>query len=178
MWDGENLDGWHLSEKLDGCRCFWDGAQMWTRSGAVVALPEWFRDQLPAIALDGEIWAGRGEFDKASQAVRLGAFDDSIRFMVFDTPAPGDWLARMAVARGALDGSAVAECVEILPPMAHEEIFELRYRIHDAGGEGLIARRPGAPYRIGRSGDTLKVKDQACFMLASEERKRGHLVTR
>ena len=177
MWDGENLDGWLLSEKLDGCRAFWDGATMWTRAGSSVALPDWFRAQLPAVALDGEIWAGRGGFLRSVAAVQRGDFDASIRFMVFDAPGDGAWLSRMVRAEAAVSGSTVAECVKIHPCRRHEDAFELRDRIVDGGGEGVIARKPSSRYRAGRTGEILKLKDQAEWMLMSDmkARKKGLL---
>lgn len=172
MWDGENLDGWLLSEKLDGCRAFWDGAQMWTRAGSIIPLPEWFRAGLPTVALDGEIWAGRGGFLRAVAAVQRGEFDASIRFMVFDTPTAGGWLERMAVAALAVAGSPVAECVEIMASRSHEDVFELRDSIEDGGGEGVMARNPSSTYRAGRTGSLLKLKDQAEWMLVSDMKRR------
>ena len=52
-------DFW-ISEKLDGVRAFWDGHQLRSRSGQWIKLPEPLRKQLPAFALDAELWAGRG----------------------------------------------------------------------------------------------------------------------
>ena len=61
-WSGQDLAGWWLSEKLHGCRAYWDGSLMWSRGGCVVAVPKHWKTSLPQIALDGEIWAGYGQF--------------------------------------------------------------------------------------------------------------------
>ena len=55
-WRGEDVRGWFACEKLDGCRGYWDGARMFSRSGRIPR--EWSR-KLPRMHLDGEIFAGR-----------------------------------------------------------------------------------------------------------------------
>jgi len=55
------IDGWLSSEKLDGVRCFWDGkGTMYTRNGKLFYPPKFFIDNLPPMALDGELWTSRG----------------------------------------------------------------------------------------------------------------------
>ena len=39
--------GWHMSEKLDGVRAFWNGSQLLSRLGNPFAAPEWFTKGLP-----------------------------------------------------------------------------------------------------------------------------------
>jgi DNA ligase-1 len=51
-----------MSEKLDGVRCYWDGANMFTRNGNKIYAPQEWKDKLPNIALDGELWSGRDAF--------------------------------------------------------------------------------------------------------------------
>lgn len=51
---------------------------LWTRYGNPVIAPDWFLNQLPAMPLDGEIWAGRGNF-QLCRSICAG-----------DTPGP-DW---------------------------------------------------------------------------------------
>lgn len=173
-WNAQNLAGWLLSEKLDGCRAFWDGAQMWTRSGNLIALPDSFRAQLPAVPLDGEIWAGRGRFAAASDAVRFGQFDDSIRFMVFDALAQGNYSSRLESARAALAGCAVAAVVEILTALDTRSALKLMLDFQRAGAEGLVARSPGNLYRAGRTSEILKLKEftLTAWMLLHEKSHR------
>ena len=155
-WQGEDLTGWYLSEKFDGCRAFWDGAKMWTRQGNEITLPDWFRAELPAgVRLDGEMWCGRGQFAKASAGVRFGKIDRTFKLRVFDAPdAAGDWLERMATVRswGPVLPVERWECRDNA-----SAIWRMQ-KIQSERGEGLIARRPGMPYAPGRSGDILKVK--------------------
>lgn len=65
---------WWASEKWDGIRALWDGEKIISRGSGVgkpkvyTYVPEWFKLTLPpGIALDGEIWMGRGLFQKTSR---------------------------------------------------------------------------------------------------------------
>ena len=70
-WDNEtNLVGWWLSEKLDGVRAYWDGKQFVSRLGNRFHAPAWFVAGLPDVPLDGELWLGRKQFQRAVSIVR------------------------------------------------------------------------------------------------------------
>ncbi|MEJ7687606.1 MAG: hypothetical protein WKG52_11775 [Variovorax sp.] len=101
---GVPLDDYWISEKYDGVRGYWDGQQLWTRGGERVIAPAWFTAPLPAVPLDGELWAGRDRFALAVSTVRSQTPSDAawreMRFMVFDLPAqPGDFTACLAELR-------------------------------------------------------------------------------
>jgi DNA ligase-1 len=98
---GVEPTGWLVSEKLNVCRAYFDGSQFWTRGGNVIAVPDWFRDGLPAADLDGEIWAVRGHFEEARCAGQYGRWTRRCRFVAFDAPkALGPWKRRMSPVRG------------------------------------------------------------------------------
>ena len=82
--------GWWVSEKYDGLRGYWDGRKLWSRKGNAIAAPEYFLAELPQdIALDGELWMGRGKFEETIGAVLSQVPDERwkrVRFMVFDAP--------------------------------------------------------------------------------------------
>ncbi|MDY6948492.1 MAG: DNA ligase, partial [Pseudomonadota bacterium] len=86
-----DLSRYWLSEKYDGMRAYWDGERLLTRAGNALHAPEWFTRDWPDTPLDGELWAGRGQFEQVTATVRDFDPDDtawrSIRFMVFDLPA-------------------------------------------------------------------------------------------
>ena len=85
----ELVNGWYMSEKLDGMRVFWDGGLtrgvpkadvpfanhdkdsryrvqpictgLWTQLGNIIHAPDWFLDQLPeGFMLGGELWESYG----------------------------------------------------------------------------------------------------------------------
>jgi DNA ligase-1 len=88
---GMPLDDHWVSEKYDGVRGYWDGKQLWTRGGERIIAPPWFTASLPAVPMDGELWAGRGRFAQAVSTVRSQTPNDAawheLHFMVFDLPA-------------------------------------------------------------------------------------------
>ena len=88
--DRDDPKGWLMSEKLDGVRCYWNGTTMFTRNGNRIFAPDEWRDQLPKIALDGELWSGRDNFQSIVSTVRRTEPDSDkwkdIKFMVFDAP--------------------------------------------------------------------------------------------
>jgi DNA ligase 1 len=111
--------GKFVSEKLDGIRALWDGGittgmlartvpwantdkdhirkeetratGLWTRYGHVIQAPVWFINKLPSLTLDGELWAGRGQWELCSSITRTLNPDlvpwAKIQFRVFDSPS-------------------------------------------------------------------------------------------
>jgi DNA ligase-1 len=56
-WDNDlDPNGWWMTEKYDGMRLYWTGSEFVTRRGNVLTAPKSVTEQLPKIALDGEIW--------------------------------------------------------------------------------------------------------------------------
>lgn len=110
-----NVNGWFASEKLDGQRCLWlpetcgvaianvpfanrgprsrdrTATGLWTRYGHAIHAPTWFLDKLPPFPLDGELHAGRGNFQDVSSYVRklvpIESEWRSIRYHLFDAPS-------------------------------------------------------------------------------------------
>jgi DNA ligase-1 len=150
-----NPVGWLVSEKMNGCRAFWDGSQFWTRGGNVIAAPDWFMDGLPAVPLDGEIWAGRERFEEARLAVQHGHWTRCCQFMAFDAPeAPGTWQGRIAEA-----GRLWRNVVTIEVCRSHRWLMKRLRDIQRGGGEGLVIRNPAiAHYETGYTPNMLKVK--------------------
>lgn len=65
------VKGWLMSEKLDGVRCYWNGTTMFTRTGKRFFAPDWFVKLLPSnLALDGELWTKRDDFQAGISIVR------------------------------------------------------------------------------------------------------------
>lgn len=159
-WMGQDPTGWWMSEKLDGCRAYWDGERLWTRGGNVIPAPAWFTAGLPSgMHLDGELWAGRGEFTRARIAAQAGRLGATMTLEVFDCPtALGTWPERMRVASASLHGGN-ARLVEFRRCSSRADMDGYFARILAAGGEGVILRSPGViGYERGRTANLLKVK--------------------
>ena len=154
-WAGEDLTGWFLSEKLNGCRAAWDGYQLWTRGGNLIPAPAAFIASLPASQrLDGEIYTGPGQLEASRLAVQFGHWTPSIRFVAFDAPnAPGNCFERLQVA-----AAAHADAVKCVVCQANQHAVELMAKIQLSGGEGIVARQPSVGYEPGRTSNFLKVK--------------------
>lgn len=156
-----DVTGWFWSEKFDGCRAFWDGFNLWTRGGLKIDAPKWFTDGLPAgFRLDGEIWAGRGRFEQARQAVQNGRFTKAIRFKVFDAPREiGRWDKRMAAAEKVLRGSRIATAVSFGTIKDFDHLQIVFFSVWGDGGEGIVLRNPATTiYEKGRTNNCLRIK--------------------
>jgi DNA ligase 1 len=163
----EGLDprGFLVSEKLDGVRAYWDGAQLRFRSGGLIAAPAWFTAALPPQRLDGELWAGRGGFEQASGTTRRARPDDAawrgLRYALFDLPADPRPFAERARAMAALAASIDRPFVEAVPQETLPDAAALARRLAEVlrgGGEGLMLHRAAAHWQPGRSADLLKLK--------------------
>ena len=160
-----DLSHYWISEKYDGVRAYWNGRELLTRAGHAIHAPDWFTRGWPATPLDGELWAGRGQFETTTATVRDSVPDDeawrNIRFMVFDLPAhDGPFDARLAALHSLLSSLHVA-WVQPVPQSRVRTPEELEQRLQSvtaAGGEGLMLRRDDARYRAERSDDLLKFK--------------------
>jgi DNA ligase-1 len=164
-WENDiDLAGWWMSEKLDGVRAYWDGSTFVSRLGNRYFAPDWFTQGLPPIPLDGELWVGRKQFQSTVSIVRRqdqSAEWKKVSYVVFDAPARNEpFEARMAFVE--------AEMARIASPYArahtHEQCRDVAHlreelaRVEALGGEGLMLRKPGSHYAVGRSSTLLKVK--------------------
>ena len=156
--------GWWVSEKYDGLRGYWDGRKLWSRKGQAIVAPGYFLAELPAgVALDGELWMGRGKFEEAISTVLSQTPDERwkrMSFMVFDAPqAEGSFEKRMEFLRATLpkENQFVKLVLQERCKGAAQLIAE-RDRVVALGGEGLMLRKPESEYEAGRSPTLLKVK--------------------
>ena len=162
---GMDLQGYWVSEKLDGVRAYWDGQQLLSRGGNVIAAPEWFLRDFPDQPLDGELWMGRGRFAQVSAAVRRlqpkAEEWRQIRFMLFDLPASGVPFSERIIRMRQLTrdtGSYHLAMVEQRPAADHEALLADLDRVLAAGGEGLMLHHGDSVYQAGRTAALLKVK--------------------
>ena len=163
-WDFRDCTGYFWSEKFDGCRAFWDGFQLWTRDGNIIKAPASFTNKLPCgVALDGEIWCGRGEYIQAMNAVRHGMFTDACRFVAFDFPdACGKWTDRMKLADGFRSEIVLTPERGVIG--YRDEPSIMADGIIKAGGEGLMLRHPKVlRYEAKRTNHLMRVKAKNLF---------------
>lgn len=159
------LDRYWVSEKLDGVRAYWDGERLRSRKGNPINAPPWFVAHFPRVPLDGELWMGRGAFERLSGAVRRQRPDDAqwreIRFMVFDLPSsPATFDRRLQHLREMFEtvASPYVALVEQFRVSGRAELMERLDRVVAGGGEGLMLHKGSSLYAVGRSDDLLKLK--------------------
>lgn len=157
-WEGRSLDGWHFSEKLDGCRAYWDGMAFYSREGRkLVNVPDRIVSMMPDFPVDGEMFSGYGGLKLAMVAVVHGKYAPAVRFVAFDCPAvDGNWSKRISIAR-----NHGLECVPAFGCLTTGQALETLATIQDNGGEGLVAYHPSARYTKGRSQNLQKVFQDA-----------------
>ena len=162
---GIQLADYWVSEKYDGVRGFWDGEKLLTRGGQVINAPAWFTANWPKTPMDGELWAGRGRFQKAVSTVHQQGPSDaawrSIKFMVFDLPAePGPFTERLSSLNAVVNKLAVpwVQAVPQSKVASHAALQSRLKQITQAGAEGLMLHRGSSLYKGARNDDLLKVK--------------------
>lgn len=162
-----DITGWLVSEKLDGVRAYWDGAALWSKNGKPLHPPPEFVAQLPDFAVEGELWGGRGNYEKTAAIVlqlQSHAGWRQLQLAIFDVPAaPGTFIQRIAKVREwfTTHPSPYAFVIMQTPIRDRAELQQALRRVQALGGEGLIVRNPAALYAAGRSAEVLKVKEAA-----------------
>ena len=163
---GMNPVGMWVSEKLDGVRAIFADGKFYSRSGNVFHAPKWFVDAMPRnIALDGELFTKRGDFQRVMGIVRKNTpVDDEwrhVKYMVFDLPNPtmafeDRYESLKAIVRQASTPFLVL--VENTIVKSRDQLDDLHNRVLAKGGEGLMLRIPGSLYEHKRSSNLLKLK--------------------
>lgn len=163
--DGIDPSRYWVSEKLDGVRAYWDGQQLYFRSGHPVAAPAWFTRDFPALPLDGELWLGRGDFERLSGIVRKReAVDEEwrqVRYMLFELPGAAGSFSERRAGLVRLVGEAGIPWLRAVEQFRILDRKTLRAKLDEvvaAGGEGLMLHRAEASFSAGRSDDLLKLK--------------------
>ncbi|KAB2823614.1 DNA ligase [Aliivibrio finisterrensis] len=160
-----DIDAYWLSEKLDGIRAYWSGSELLTRKGHKLHAPDWFTDPLPDHPIDGELWAGRGGFQKVARTVLDSEPDEDswrdIRFMMFDLPSSAGMFPKryyeLSTMIKALDIPHL-KLVDQHPISSEEMLFDVLEDISARKGEGVMLRRVDTVYRPGRHDDLIKLK--------------------
>eukprot|EP00435_Cladocopium_sp_Y103_P035167 s1483_g9.t1 len=172
-WENEDPTGWWISEKLDGVRAVWRNGEFCSRGDNTFACPEWFKRKMPAgCVLDGELWGGRGQFQKTVGITRSSSRHDEWKFltyMVFDCLQEGGaniehkpFETRLeAIKRicATVDqNEAALKAVPMERCANRESLAAALADVEKRGGEGLMLRCPGSRYEHRRSKTLLKVK--------------------
>lgn len=172
--DSKDVVGWVMSEKLDGVRGFWDGKTLKTRAGKNLNPPQWFIENYPPFAVDGELWTRRGDFETISSIVRSKNAPhrwQQITHNIFEVPnQAGGLLERLSILEQYLASNPVPH-LKILKQtkiQSQQQLKDFLQHVVDNQGEGVVVRNPNTLYETGRLSSALKVKryfDTECIVL-------------
>ena len=164
-YNDQNIQGWVMSEKLDGIRAYWDGKNLLTRQNKIINAPKYFTKNLPPFELDGELWSKRGDFENI-QSIVLDKTPtkkwSEIKYMIFEVPhAKGDFLQRLQKARVHVEKNNLlhVEIIEQKVCNSKEELEYFKKSVVSKGGEGVMLKDASKEYFDGRSDYLLKVKE-------------------
>lgn len=173
----QNVDGWWVQPKMDGCRATFDGQSLLSRTGKPFHAPDWWLDEVASIqdmvgaTLDGELIHRNqlqgnpdlGGFNTVVSAVRKKVPVDEewsdIMFYCFDTMEEGTTYEQRYARLWCtlIEGRCVLATV-------HEYVdtdVDVRALLNTAkqnGWEGVMLRNPTMAYEYRRSPNLLKVK--------------------
>lgn len=175
-----NIDGWLMSEKLDGVRAYWDGKKLLSRNGNEFSVPDWFTKDYPPFPLDGELWTKRGDFENivsiTSQKKNSELFRE-VSYNIFEVPFQKDGLLkRLEILENYLKKHPNTT-IRIIKQIACKDKNHLKIFLDDIekkGGEGAVIRDPDAPYIAQRTSQALKVKsfkDAECKVVGYKDGK-------
>jgi DNA ligase-1 len=164
---GINIKHYWVSEKYDGVRAFWDGKRLISRQGNEYHAPLWFIEGFPSTPLDGELWLGRGLFDRLSGIVRKQSPIDQewrqVRYMVFDLPAHlGRFDQRLSELTSLISLTSQHTNNLVLVPQwrieNEEALLKQLASFVNNKAEGLMLHDGRSLYAAKRSNDLLKLK--------------------
>jgi DNA ligase 1 len=154
-----------ISEKLDGIRAYWNGQNLLSRRGNIIATPSWFTKDLPKVPLDGELWIARGEFEALSSTIRNKNSTEqqwqSVKYMIFDLPSD---LApfyqryqklKLLVKNNISTNIAFVEQIKV---SSNKALNDHLSTLVAKGAEGLMLHKADSLYQAKRSFDLQKLK--------------------
>jgi DNA polymerase/3'-5' exonuclease PolX len=190
--------GWIMSEKFDGYRALFRYELIndklvgifYSRNGKRFNAPDWFLDSMPPpdllgnLILDGELWAGRDNFQLMGIVRKKVPIPEewlNIQYQVYDiTNSEGGFVDRLKNLKRIVDFTSkswslrlkneefyIPDNSDIPPPLvfAKQEkitgekmMTKIYQNIIDNGGEGIMIKHPLSLYENGRSNYMLKYK--------------------
>jgi len=163
-WEGQDVSGWLMSEKMDGVRAYWDGQKLISRGGVELSAPAWFTEGFPPFAVDGELWSKRGDFENIISIVKKKEPHDgwkNIAFYAFDVPSENGGLIQRLVKLEYYLKLNQADYLRVAKQITCENEEHLRTflkEIEKGGGEGVVVRNPDSKYVTKRDPNALKLK--------------------
>ena len=165
---------WYLSEKLDGYRARWipEKKIFLSRNQKEFNAPEWFKDAMPDVNLDGELFAGRDNFQGMGVVRKKIPIDEewiNIKYVVYDLPEENDIFVNRSIKLSKIVQKSKKQWNDnkISYPLVFtkqikiksiEYMDKLYKEILEKGGEGIMIKDPISMYEDKRSNYMLKYK--------------------
>lgn len=143
-----------MSEKLDGWRVMWDGQNFITRQGNILNAPAWFTAGMPNHPLDGELFAGRRNFNAIQGMIANDWI--GLTFQVFDAPAMDAPFRKRYTFLKSLTLPDHCGIVKQTRCNGTQHLVAIGDEIIDLGGEGVVVRNPRAKYIAERTWEVLR----------------------
>ncbi|RUM36842.1 MAG: DNA ligase [Desulfobulbus sp.] len=162
--DDMAVQGWLMSEKLDGVRGYWTGSKMLSKNGHILKVPSFFSENFPPFALEGELWGGRGTFAGTVSIIKRERDQEGwrkLQFAIFDVPeAAGGFSDRLQQAKEWFTAhpSLFAFVIPQVRIESRAQLYKKLKQVEAEGGEGLIVRKADGLYVHGRSSEICKLK--------------------
>lgn len=166
-----DISGWYMSEKLDGVRARLVGGKLVSRYQKVFPAPEGILKriikEIGDIPVDGELYAGRGNFQKTVSIVKNSNFKEkdwlgNIQYQIFDVVDTEknykDRVMELLADMPVEDDTRITQFVPVHKIKDTDHMEQMLEQVILENGEGLILRNPDSPYIFGRTNNLLKVK--------------------
>ncbi len=164
VYKNQDINGWYMSEKLDGIRAYWNGKNLYTKNGNIIHTPKDFTKNFPNFELDGELWTKRDDFENIQSIVldtKPSKKWKTITYNIFEVPnAKGDFLSRLKKAKKWFSSypNQYVKIIKQIECKNKKHLDKFLEHIISLKGEGVIIKNPTKAYHTGRSKDILKVK--------------------
>ena len=175
-YKNQNIDGWVMSEKLDGIRAYWNGKMLLSRGGHQIYAPKWFIKDYPPFEIDGELWTKRNDFENISSIVRDKIPSENwkdIKYYIFEVPnAKGNLYQRLEKVKKYEN-----KYIRIIPQIKIKDknhLDKFLKEIESKKGEGVVVRDGSVSYINKRTSKALKVKsfkDTECKIIGYTQGK-------
>lgn len=160
-----DINEYWISEKLDGMRGYWNGKELLSRSGNKIYVPKWFIKLWPDVALDGEIWSKRADFENIISCVKNQQDNNQcwqqLRFMIFDLPNNKLPFDQRVTAMKKVVTQVQSPYLAAIKQFRLTSISALNstlQQVVEKGGEGLMLHHRNALYKQGKNNQLLKLK--------------------
>ena len=158
------INGWYMSEKLDGIRAYWNGKELLSKNGNKIHTPTWFIKDFPKFELDGELWTKRNDFENIQNIVLDKTPSDdwkNITYNIFEVPnQKGNFDERLKVLKNWLNinESKYIRIIQQIECKNKKHLERYLEKLLNKKAEGVILKNPKLTYFKGRNSNILKVK--------------------